>query len=163
MTVTNARDLRRRQTPAERRLWAVLRDGRLHGWKFRRQHPAGRFVLDFYCPAAALVVELDGPIHAYQTDYDEARTAYLEECGARVLRFRNAEVMTELPGVLDRIRAALERPHPLPPLHCDGEGPLPAGAAKASYPLSETDAPTPTPTSASAPLHRNGEGVGGEE
>ena len=113
--MTTPRALRQRQTPAERKLWAVLRDSRLDGWKFRRQHPAGRFVLDFYCPAAALVIELDGPIHAYQADYDDARTFYLETCGARVLRFRNDEVMTDLNGVLDRIRAALERPHPLPP------------------------------------------------
>ena len=108
MTVANARALRRNQTPAERRLWSALRDGRLDGWKFRRQHPAGRFVLDFYGPAAGLIAELDGPIHAYQTDYDEARTVYLQECGARVLRFTNDEVMRDLSSVLDRIRAALE-------------------------------------------------------
>src|SRR5215211_3637255 len=104
----DARDLRKRMTPAERRLWSVLRDGRLLGAKVRRQHPAGRFILDFYCPAARLAIEVDGEIHSHQAEYDEGRTAYLESCGVRVIRFRNEEVLHALPGVVDRIRLVLE-------------------------------------------------------
>ena len=103
----DARQRRQLMTPAERRLWAVLGDGRLSGAKFRRQHPVGRFVLDFYCPAAALALEIDGEIHAHQTEYDEARTAYLESRGIRVIRFNNDEVLRDLPGVLARICEAL--------------------------------------------------------
>ena len=102
-----ARELRKRMTPAERRLWAALRDGRLDGFTFRRQHPAGRFILDFYSRSAALVIELDGPIHAYQAEYDAARTVFLEECGARVIRFQNEDVLRDLPVVLERIREVL--------------------------------------------------------
>jgi very-short-patch-repair endonuclease len=106
----DARDLRRRMTPAERRLWAVLRDTRLHGVKFRRQHPVGKFVLDFYCPPAALAIEVDGEVHLHQAEYDEARTTYLESFGIRVIRFQNDEVLSNLAGVLERIQAALA-PH----------------------------------------------------
>ena len=103
----DARALRKRMTPAERRLWAVLRDGRLSGAKFRRQYPAGRFVLDFYCRAAMLAIEIDGEIHTHQSEYDEARTAYLESYGIRVIRFRNEDVLHDLPGVLNHIRMTL--------------------------------------------------------
>ena len=103
----DARALRKRKTPAERRLWAVVRHGTLLGVKFRRQHPAGRFVLDFYCPAVKLAIEVAGEIHAHQAEYDEARTAYLESCGIRVIRFHNDEILHDLPGVLDRLRMVL--------------------------------------------------------
>src|SRR5688500_12182801 len=103
----DARALRKRMSPAERRLWAALRDGRLDGVTFRRQHPVGLFILDFYSPSAALVIELDGPIHAYQAEYDAARTVFLEECGARVIRFQNDEVLRDLLRVLEQIRRAL--------------------------------------------------------
>ncbi|MBC6430719.1 DUF559 domain-containing protein [Nostoc sp. HG1] len=59
------------------------------GFKFRRQHPVGRFILDFYCPVCQLVIELDGAIHDNQTNYDADRTKYLETYGYKVLRFQN--------------------------------------------------------------------------
>src|SRR4051794_17196741 len=72
-----ARQLRRNQTEAEARLWDALRAGRLEGWKWRRQAPVGPFIVDFLCLEAAVVVEVDGGIHAEQADRDARRDAYL--------------------------------------------------------------------------------------
>ncbi len=99
-----ARRLRQNMTPAELKLWDALKNRQLDGLKFRRQHPVGPFILDFWCPARKLVIELDGEVHEKQKDYDEARTRQLEDYGYRVMRFRNEEVLTDLPAVLDRIR-----------------------------------------------------------
>ena len=104
-----ARRLRQDQTEAEEVLWQMLRDRQLRGIKFRRQTPMGRFILDFYCPAAKLVIELDGAVHDQQQERDTARTAELEARGFRVIRFRNEEVFEALPSVLDRIVAAVEQ------------------------------------------------------
>jgi very-short-patch-repair endonuclease len=82
-----ARTLRANQTDSEARLWGELRGRRLGGWKWRRQAPIGPFVVDFFCPAARLVVELDGPQHLDQVEYDARRTRFLEQRGLRVLRF----------------------------------------------------------------------------
>jgi very-short-patch-repair endonuclease len=101
-----ARQLRRGMTPAERVLWAALRDRQLAGLKFRRQHAVGPFVLDFYCPASRLVVELDGGVHDGQVEQDQARTEHLTGYGYRVLRFRNEEVLGDLEAVLGQIAAA---------------------------------------------------------
>ncbi len=70
-------------TPAEVHLWSSLKGKQLAGLKFRCQHPVGNFILDFYCPAYKLVVEVDGEIHNYQIDRDRARTSKLEEYGYR--------------------------------------------------------------------------------
>ncbi len=99
-----ARRLRQNMTPAELKLWDALKNRQLDGLKFRREHPVGPFILDFWCPARKLVIELDGEVHEKQKDYDEARTRQLEDYGYRVMRFRNEEVLTDLPAVLDRIR-----------------------------------------------------------
>lgn len=109
-----ARTLRRAMTPAERQLWAILR--RSHPRKFRRQHPLYRFILDFYCPAARLCIELDGSVHDApgQAAQDEARTEELSARGIRVLRFRNDEVLSDALSVLRRISLALATPPPLP-------------------------------------------------
>jgi very-short-patch-repair endonuclease len=101
--VANARDLRRTMPPAERRLWF---DGlRTLPQRFRRQRPIGAFIVDFYCAEAKLVVELDGATHDSDDAqrYDAERTAYLKSLGLRVARFANAEVMTNLEGVLIEI------------------------------------------------------------
>ncbi|MGO9267381.1 MAG: endonuclease domain-containing protein [Candidatus Binataceae bacterium] len=98
-----ARDLRRNQTEAEKRLWARLRDGQIYDVKFRRQFPIGEFIADFACPAAHLAIELDGAQHAEQTEKDQWRTRLLAEHGYRVLRFWNEEVMTNIEGVLEKI------------------------------------------------------------
>ena len=104
-----ARELRQNTTQAERRLWGALKERRLLGLRFRRQHPVGPFILDFYCPACKLVVELDGPVHDGQVEYDEARTEQLQQYGYRVVRFRNEEVLTDLDSVLERIERAASR------------------------------------------------------
>jgi very-short-patch-repair endonuclease len=111
---TAAIELRQKLTPAEKRLWQALRGSKLGGFKFRRQHPVGSFILDFYCPACKLVIELDGAIHNYQADYDAARTEHLEAYGYTVMRFQNEEVMQELEKVLERIFQALITLSPSP-------------------------------------------------
>ena len=100
-----ARSLRRSSTDAERRLWTYLRGGRLKEAKFRRQHPIGLYVVDFFCLEAKLVVELDGGGHDAdaQRRADADRSAYLESRGYRMLRFCNNEVFTNIDGVLGRI------------------------------------------------------------
>ena len=114
-----ARELRRQMTPAERRLWYALNRRQLNGLRFRRQHPMGRFILDFYCPERKLVVELDGGIHDRQVEHDEARTEQLKEYGYTVIRFQNEEVFADLDSVLARIQAAAP---PLPPQRWGGRG-----------------------------------------
>ena len=104
-----ARRLRNNMTPAEKVLWEALRGKQLDDLKFRAQHPVGNFILDFWCPARKLVVELDGEVHQDQKEYDEARTKQLENYGYRVIRFHNDEVMTDLPSVLERIREAAKQ------------------------------------------------------
>jgi len=106
--VANARRLRRRLTDAERALWRNLRDRQLDGHKFRRQHPLGRFVVDFVCLEEKLVVELDGGQHALQKNADAARTAWLNREGYRVLRFWNNEVLRNTDGVLAEILRILQ-------------------------------------------------------
>ena len=84
-----ARELRRTMTETERLLWSHLRNRQLGGLKFRRQHPLGPSIVDFYCAAKRLVVEVDGGIHDSQCDRDAVRTERLEEHGCKVIRFRN--------------------------------------------------------------------------
>ena len=105
---TGSVELRTPETRTEAMVWAALRNRQLGGFKFRRQHAVGRYVLDFYCPAAKLAIELDGPIHDSQIEQDEFRTKYLEAYGYRVIRFRNDEVINDLSSVLSRILAACE-------------------------------------------------------
>ncbi|WP_245297093.1 MULTISPECIES: DUF559 domain-containing protein [Rhodomicrobium] len=101
-----ARRLRRDQTDAERALWAKLRNRRLCGARFARQVPIDRFIVDFLCDDARLILELDGGQHA-ESRSDEARTAFLEGAGFSVLRFWNNDVLANEAGVLERIRESL--------------------------------------------------------
>ena len=101
--VERAKELRKNLTPEERILWQRLRANRLDGWHFRRQQVIDGFIVDFYCHKAGLVVELDGPIHDGQVDYDIERDNALETRGLRVLRIRNKEVHQDLERVLARI------------------------------------------------------------
>ncbi|MEE4350265.1 MAG: endonuclease domain-containing protein [Pacificimonas sp.] len=121
-----ARRLRRDQTEAEAKLWATLRGGHLNGHKFRRQFPIERYIADFACPAARLIIEADGNHHD-GNDYDRRRDAWLAAQGWRVLRFTNDDVYRNLDGVLRMIELAL------------AEAPSPTAArrhaAKPSYPL----------------------------
>jgi very-short-patch-repair endonuclease len=105
-----ARALRKHPTRAEDILWTQLRGSRFEGAKFRRQVPIDRYVVDFYCHAAKLVVELDGKQHEWFADYDSGRTEILERLGIRVIRFTNNEVCDDLDAVLARIRAELRLP-----------------------------------------------------
>ena len=115
-----ARALRRNMTDAEKLLWRFLRDRQLGGYKFRRQHPIGPYVVDFVCLEKALVIEVDGGQHATNFDADVKRSDYLNERGLRVLRFWNNEVLKESESVLSVILSSLAEdnpphPNPLPP------------------------------------------------
>ncbi len=105
-----AREMRQEPTPAEEHLWQALRKQQLHGYKFRRQHPIDRFIVDFFCADARLVVEVDGPIHAEQVEYDELRQAFIESLGLRVLRITNDAVLQQTAAVLERIGEELLNP-----------------------------------------------------
>jgi len=102
-----ARQLRQQLTDAESLVWSLLRDRRLAGLKFRRQHPAPPYTLDFYCHEAKLCIELDGGQHADQSDQDRKRDAALANQGIRTLRFWNNQVLIETENVLETIWQAL--------------------------------------------------------
>src|SRR5215471_5963565 len=100
-----ARELRTNQTPAEDLLWHLLRDRRLLGFKFRRQHQFGDYVADFYCHEARLIIECDGSVHDSnaQWQHDQNRDAYTTSRGLRVLRFRNDQILENTGEVLRKI------------------------------------------------------------
>ena len=108
-TVEMARDLRRRLTPPEARLWFAIKGGKLDGLKFRRQHPIGPYVLDFYCAAAKLAVEVDGQGHDHpdQIATDARRTAWLAAQGIEVIRIAAEDVRVNLDGVQEAILSAV--------------------------------------------------------
>jgi very-short-patch-repair endonuclease len=105
-----ARRLRHAPTDAEARLWCRLRAGRMLAYKFRRQQPIGRFVVDFSCMRGRLVVELDGGQHLERTDQDSQRTVWLESQGFKVIRFWNDDVLLRTDLVLEEILRVLEGP-----------------------------------------------------
>jgi very-short-patch-repair endonuclease len=100
-----ARQMRHVPTPAEDALWHLLRNRQLCGFKFRRQHPVGLYIADFYAPAAALVIELDGDTHATPegVEHDRVRHAYLSSLDLAVIRFWNFEVRENPDGILERV------------------------------------------------------------
>src|SRR5665213_3352596 len=102
MPSPRARELRQTMTDAERRLWSVLRDRRLLGYKFRRQRPIGPFIVDFACIERRLVIEADGGQHA-DNEADARRTAWLERHGWRVVRFWNNDILLNAEGVAETI------------------------------------------------------------
>lgn len=103
------RQMRHQPTPAEEKLWQKLRNKQLLGFKFRRQHSIDRFIVDFYCNEAQLVVEVDGEIHDYTQEEDAIRQEFLESLGLRVVRFRNEAVLSSIDGVLEGIAGWLQR------------------------------------------------------
>jgi very-short-patch-repair endonuclease len=104
-TQRRAAELRKASTPAEQKLWGLLRNRQLKGRKFRRQHPLANYVLDFYCHECKLAIELDGNYHKQPevSAYDDSRTALLKENGITVLRFWNDEVFNDIERVLETI------------------------------------------------------------
>jgi len=114
------RALRQQSTDAERLLWSLLRGRQVAGAKFRRQHRVGGYVLDFYCHARRLAVELDGGGHGQdaQRRSDQRRDQYLAGLGIRVLRFWNSDVFAHTEGVLATIYEAVVRGH-----ECDADDP----------------------------------------
>jgi very-short-patch-repair endonuclease len=115
MASPRARSLRRTSTDAERKLWYALRRKQLEGFRFRRQHPIGPYVVDLVCLSERLVIEVDGGQHAERVDYDRERTHWLESRGYRVLRFWNHDVLLNAAGVVDVILDTLERREHPPP------------------------------------------------
>ena len=117
--IKRAQELRRNQTPTERALWAHVRNGRIIGMKFRRQHPLGRYIADFYCHEACLVIELEGNIHSTpdRKQYDAIREDVIEQLGIQVLYFDNNNVTHDLHAVLVNITEVLD----------DSLSPLPKG------------------------------------
>ncbi len=112
------KDLRNSLTSAEATLWTLLKGKQLEGRKFRRQHSVGFYILDFYCPAEKLAVELDGQGHFTEEGLsrDEKRTKYLNSVGIKVIRFENEEIFQSPEGVLREIRnnfsSAVNHPSP---------------------------------------------------
>ena len=116
----SARDMRHKPTCAEAALWERLRDHQLGGLHFQRQYVMGKFIVDFYCRAARLVVEVDGEIHRSQMEHDEERDAYLTAQGLRVLRFPNERILNDIYAVLHEIRSAAGGPSPVLRTHPRG-------------------------------------------
>src|SRR3990172_12450509 len=110
-----AKLLRKTMTDAERWLWQRLRNRELAGWKFRRQHPIGPFIVDFVCIEKRIVVEIDGGQHAENLESDAKRSQYLKEKGYHVFRFWNNDVLQEGESVLSVILSFLEENSPSPP------------------------------------------------
>src|SRR5262245_43451494 len=124
-----ARHLRSNQTDAERRLWQSLRRNQLNNLGFRRQHPVGRYTLDFYCSSLKLAIELDGGQHAErrQEFLDQKRTLWLASKGIRVVRFWNNDVLNNIVGVrgeIARVAAEISKSQltPSPTLPLSGGG-----------------------------------------
>jgi very-short-patch-repair endonuclease len=108
--IRRARDLRGTSTPPEDLLWLAVRNGQIGGMKFRRQHPIGPYVADFYCHAAELVVEVDGMSHDVKASQDGEKTKYIESHGLRVLRVMNDDVMHDLDAVAREIARLCDVP-----------------------------------------------------
>ncbi|HLD02035.1 MAG TPA: DUF559 domain-containing protein [Patescibacteria group bacterium] len=102
-SISKARSLRKNQTEAERFFWSKIRARQLSGYKFYRQYPIGRYIVDFYCPAKKLVVELDGSQHMKRKQYDQSRTEYLNKQSISVIRYWDNEVLKKTEEVLEGI------------------------------------------------------------
>src|ERR1700733_11043698 len=142
---SRARAMRGAPTDRELRLWRLLRDRRLSGFKFRRQVPVGPYIIDFLCVGAKLIVEVDGSQHA-ESVRDNVRDAYLANQGWKVLRFWNNEMLQKREGVLETILAHASRPSSGPSGHLLPEG---EGALNAAFPggtgLGRTSVQKPLP------------------
>jgi very-short-patch-repair endonuclease len=126
--IGKCKTLRRNQTDAEKKLWAVLRNRNLAGVKFRRQFPVGRYMLDFYAPEYGLGIEADGGQHYEDTlkRQDDVRTRELSKLGVEIIRFSDRDILTNIEGVYEAIKKAIEQKKDNPP-HLY---PLPQGERK---------------------------------
>jgi len=97
-----AEELRKNMTREEQVLWGELRKSKL-GVRFKAQHPLYKFIADFYCHKAKLVIEIDGEIHNFQKDYDIGRTYELEQFGILVIRFSNEQIYNDISTVMKKI------------------------------------------------------------
>ncbi len=149
-----ARELRRGQTDAEARLWWHLRDRRLGGYKFRRQCPFGRFVVDFVCIDRKLIVELDGGQHADRANYDGQRTALLNRYGYTVVRYWDDDALLRTDRVLEDILMHLALAGPAAP----HPNPLPAGGERET--LGERNCQSPAKNTPSSRARGEGRGEG---
>jgi len=118
-----SRQLRGNMTDAERRLWAKIRMKQLKGYQFYRQKPIGDYIVDFFCPRAKLVIEIDGSQHLSdeKAEYDRIRDEYMSSLGLRVLRFTNTDVLKRIEGVVESIIENMEDEIPLSPPFSKGE------------------------------------------
>lgn len=111
------RHLRSHMTLQEVRLWARLQKRGLVGYKFRRQHQIGPYIVDFYCPRLKLAIELDGGYHfeLEQRAYDRERQRYIESLGVKVVRYTNADVDSDIDAVLEDLTRKMRRRSEMPP------------------------------------------------
>lgn len=118
----NRKKLRNSLTPAEAKLWTLIKNSQLENKKFRRQHSVGSYVLDFYCPSEKLCIELDGEGHYNEGsfEYDSARTEYLDSLNIKVIRFENKDVFENAEGVLEEIKRNFKQTTPNPSLTKEG-------------------------------------------
>jgi len=117
-----ARTLRQNMTEAERRVWQILRSHQIKGYKFRRQVPIGRYIADFVCHEARLIVEIDGGQHGRSSPWEAERCGLLQNEGYRILRFWNNEILENLDGVHEKIVGELGRITPSQPSPIKGAG-----------------------------------------
>ena len=128
-----SRVMRQSMTGTELRIWIRIRGRQLGGWKFRRQHPIGPYFVDFYCPAAGLIVEVDGPSHDdWAADYDDRRQGWLECQGYRVLRVPASVIDQDVESAVEWICAVLEEQARL-------GGPLPLRRLRRHLPVNGED------------------------
>ena len=123
--IDKGRKLRRNQTDAEKKLWALLRNRQLEGVKFRRQFSLSGYILDFYSPEYKLGIEADGGGHYEDKgrQRDELRTRELNKLGVEIIRFSDRDILTNIEGIYERIKKVIEEKKNNPPhLH-----PLPKG------------------------------------
>ncbi len=113
-----SRQLRQSMTDAERHLWTKIRMKQLKGYQFYRQKPIGDYIVDFFCPRAKLVIEVDGSQHSSDemTEYDRIRDEHMRGLGLRVLRFTNIEVLANIEGIIESIIENMQEIPLSPPL-----------------------------------------------
>lgn len=164
-TIRNrARVLRKNMTDAELRLWSRLRRRQVNGFRFRRQFPLGRYVVDFICLEVRLIVELDGGQHAENVESDRKRDEWLHAQNFKVLRFWNGQVLQETDADLEAIMVALNSTPPPQPSPARGEGEFVKGAGEncrcRSSPVRRDGDPGTDPRLVPPPLEGGGEGEG---